>query len=228
MLKFTKREELILLVVVVTLLLGSGILVVNYLRRGSGMEFVANDIEEELAGKQTEDELATETEREQVEETKEQIMVQIGGAVNKPGVYQLEVDSRLFELIEEAGGPSAKADLDNVNLVKRLSDSEQIVIPEKTVEEEQREEVAVEESEREESVETEPITSTAKDTDKVDLNNASQTELEELQGVGPVTAQNIIEYRQSEGGFNKIEEIKEVSGVGEVTYQQIKDELLVR
>lgn len=123
--------------------------------------------------------------------------VYVSGAVRNPGLYELARGSRAQDALDAAGGPSAEADLDEVNLARELVDGEQVHFPE--------------EGEREDT------------SFPININTASASALTELPGIGPATAQAIVDYRDANGSFASIEEIQNVSGIGAATFETIKD-----
>jgi len=124
------------------------------------------------------------------------IIVQIIGEVNKPDIYELEVGTRLYELIELAGGFTKNADIISVNQSRELKDEMKIIIP---------------------SI----LDGESKD-NRININTADLSELMLLNGIGEVKAQAIITYRENHGPFTIIEEIMKVSGIGLRTFEKIK------
>jgi len=142
------------------------------------------------------------------------IQVYVTGAVKKPGVYTLTEDSRVYQVIEMAGGALDDAELKYMDLARKIRDEETIIVP---VEGEQISSNQANASNVNSSIEG-----------KVNINNATAGELEQkLSGIGPVLSQRIVEYRQAQGRFENIEDIKNVSGIGDKKYQDIKDEICV-
>lgn len=137
------------------------------------------------------------------------IAVYITGAVKNPGVYYLDMGSRLSNLLDICGGVLENADIRKINLAKKLSDADKIDIP-------------IIKEDNEEDEQTEEI----ENNDKVNINTASETELMTLNGIGKSTAQKIIEYRKIQE-FTEIEDIMEVPGIGESKYNNIKDDICV-
>ena len=138
------------------------------------------------------------------------IVVHIFGAVRHPGLVRLSEGSRVQDAIDAAGGLTRRADPGELNLAQLLSDGQQVVIG-------TRGEPAGEVRDQAGSgTATGPSATGA-----VDLNRANQSQLEELPGVGPVTAQAILTWRQQHGRFSRIEELQEVDGIGPKTYAQI-------
>lgn len=144
------------------------------------------------------------------------IRVHIIGAVSKPGVYDLPVDSRVEDGVAIAGGFNEDASHESVNLAAELHDGAQVIVPTQKV------------------VQNPTTSSTTTESQSpvieafpVNINTADQTELETLPGIGPVTASKILEYRQANGNFATIEEIQKVSGIGPATFEKLKDLITV-
>jgi competence protein ComEA len=138
------------------------------------------------------------------------IVVHVLGAVRHPGLIRLPDSSRVQDAIDAAGGLTNSADPGELNLAQLLGDGQQVVIGTRT-------DPAGE-------VRDQPGSgrgSGAAATGALDLNHASQPQLEELPGVGPVTAQAILAWRQQHGRFSRIEELQEVDGIGPKTYAEI-------
>lgn len=153
---------------------------------------------------------------EEVEETKEEksfIILHIAGAVANPGIIKIEEGSRVADAINAAGGTTQNADLNKINLAYVLSDGQKLYIPS---EEDNEEEYIIQD-----------IGSNIIEDNKVNINTATQSELESLTGIGPSTALKIIEYRKENGKFKNIEEIKNVPGIGENKFKQIENQICV-
>lgn len=149
--------------------------------------------------------------------TEKPIIVHVTGAVPRPGVYALAQGSRVQDAISAAGGFLADAEKSGINLARALEDGEQLDIPY----------IAgsspVIGTEIPSLVLTEPSSSS----ELININTASQAELETLPGIGPTTAQKIIQYREQNGAFVSTENIINVSGIGPGTYERIKDLITV-
>lgn len=143
--------------------------------------------------------------KENENEEEEFIFVHIEGCVNYPGLIKTKYGTRLFELIEEAGGETEEADLTRVNLASIVSDEQKVVIPKK---------VAMEEITKAES-------------SIININTATKEMLMSLNGVGEGTAEKIIKYREQNGYFNTIEDLMNVSGIGESKFNGLKDDITV-
>ena len=152
---------------------------------------------------------------EEIEEQKE-IVVHIAGAIKTEGVILLPEGARVNDAIEKAGGVTEEADMTQVNLATIVEDGMKIYIPKKGEDNKNMEETTL----KEETQET-------KTTTKININKANQTELETLPGIGTATATKIIDYREKNGKFKTIENIKDVSGIGEAKYNSIKDLITV-
>jgi len=138
------------------------------------------------------------------------LVVHVLGAVRHPGLVKLGENSRVQDAIDAAGGLARRADPGELNLAQPLADGQQLVIGTKG-------DPAGEVRNGGES----GTGSGSSATSTLDLNHANQAQLEELPGVGPVTAQAILTWRQQQGRFNRIEELQEVDGIGPKTYAQI-------
>ena len=147
-----------------------------------------------------------------VENTAENIIVDVAGAVNSPKVVELPADSRVADAIAAAGGLTKDADTSQINQAAFLNDGEKIYIPEIG----------------EEDLSSSGLSaSIAKEASKIDINTATSEELQTLNGVGPATAEKIISYRSDVGYFKDIDELKNVDGIGDKTFEKLKDYIMV-
>ena len=134
-----------------------------------------------------------------VTESVAEVTVDVAGAVNKPGVYSLPINSRVIDAIKAAGDTLKGADLSDINLARVIKDGEQVYIypPQKGGS----------------SVRVSPQRAKAKQTGPIALNRASAKELESLDGIGPVLAARIVAYRKVNGPFLNVEDLLKVSGI---------------
>jgi competence protein ComEA len=138
------------------------------------------------------------------------LIVDVAGEVRKPGVYEFAEGQRVIDAVNEAGGPTGKADLSSLNLAAPLTDGTQVLVPSSA------------------GVAEAPIGSgTTGETGLVNVNTASATELETLSGIGEVLAAEIIGYRTENGPFASVDELDEVSGIGPATLEDIRDQVTV-
>ncbi|CAI2611710.1 ComE operon protein 1 [Apilactobacillus kunkeei] len=144
------------------------------------------------------------------------VYIDVKGEVNHPGVYRIASNSRVTDVIKEAGGFKSDADEQNVNLAKVLNDQDVVVVNKKG---------AAGSSSFTSSNNT--TASSSANNVKVNLNTADVNELQKLDRVGEKKAQKIIDYRNQHNGFHSIEEIKQVSGFGDKTFERLKDSLEV-
>jgi len=156
-------------------------------------------------------------EKEQSSEEKERIMVDVKGAVASPGVYKAFAGDRVQDLINQAGGLLDTADQHSINFAMRVADEMVLYIP-----------VIGDNSSLTEEVQG-SMTSVTASAGKslVNINSASDTELQVLPGVGPSKAAAIIEYRETNGRFRSIEDLMEISGIGEKTFEKLKEHITV-
>ncbi|WP_035053376.1 helix-hairpin-helix domain-containing protein [Carnobacterium pleistocenium] len=169
------------------------------------------------------------TQIKQISESQtEKIYVDVKGSVYLPGVYEVTSDMRLIDAINLAGGFSEKANQKPVNLSLKLTDQMVIFIPEigeTDIDEPFQESSAVS---LEENVVTVPEdTEKLTDSTKVNINLADAIELQQLSGIGEKKAEQIVIYRQENGSFQTIEDLKNVSGIGEKTFEALKASVTV-
>jgi competence protein ComEA len=131
--------------------------------------------------------------------------VHVAGRVRRPGLYRLPVSGRVALAVERAGGPAPGADLSAVNLAARVEDGQQIVLPRAGA-------AGV-------AGGAKPGAAGA----KVSLAQASQEQLEELDGIGPTLAKRILEYRDANGGFRSLDDLKQVDGIGEKRFESLSE-----
>ncbi len=174
------------------------------------------------------------------EETIKKIKVDLKGEVNAPGIYELNENDRVDELIDKAGGLTKNADTSIINLSKKLKDEMVVVVYSiaevKKMKENEKEklecpdtndacidnqlETLTEEKSKEEKTDNQTNS-------KISINKASASELQTLSGIGESKAQAIIDYREKNGTFKAIEEIKNVPGIGESIFEKIKDNITI-
>jgi competence protein ComEA len=143
------------------------------------------------------------------------VFVHVAGLVRRPGVYTLRAGSRVADAVRRAGGARRHADLSAVNLAAKLEDGRQVLVPRRTPAGAAPATAAV------------PGTPGAPPAAPVDLNTATLEQLDTLDGVGPVTAQKILEYRQQHGGFGSIDELGQVPGIGPKRLAALRDHVRV-
>jgi competence protein ComEA len=130
------------------------------------------------------------------------IYVHVKGEVKNPGLYEFEYGSRINDAIIKAGGETENADIDRVNLAKHLIDGTEVIVPNVL----------------------------SRDSDygeKVNINTANESRLQNINGVGEATAEKIIKYREENGGFNSIEEIMNIEGIGLKTFETMKEYICI-
>ncbi|QXM05916.1 helix-hairpin-helix domain-containing protein [Crassaminicella indica] len=202
MLKLTKREMVILgIFIFMSILFASDKLYINK-SEDIVVEHKSNKMEETEGNKENEN-----------EKEEKLIMVDICGEVKRSGIVKLKEGARLVEAVNIAGGLLDTADRKQVNMAKVLLDGEQIVIPK-----------IGQDQWNDENPKTYKI---HKNSNQVNINTASESELQSLNGVGKVLAERIIEYREKKGRFKHISDIKKVPGVGDKKYEMLKEQIRV-
>jgi competence protein ComEA len=143
------------------------------------------------------------------------VTVHVAGAVRDPGVYRLRAGARVDDAVGRAGGATSRADLSQVNLAAELEDGRQVLVPRRVP--------AAAAAAPTGSASAAPGTTTATPGLPLNLNTATPEQLDELPGVGPATAQKILQYREENGGFGSVEELGEVPGIGDVRLAALRD-----
>ena len=161
---------------------------------------------------------------ESMQSDEKQIIVHITGAVQKVGILKLPEGARIADAIDAADGITEDADLDEVNLAYILEDGQKIYIPSKADKKENKEYIT---SGSGNNVIEESKSTSQGVNKKVNINTATQSDLEALPGIGPSIASRIIEYRQQNGKFNKIEDLQNVKGIGDAKFENIKEYVVV-
>ncbi|EGD52586.1 competence protein ComEA helix-hairpin-helix repeat protein [Thermoanaerobacter ethanolicus JW 200] len=197
---FSKKQQYAIVVILCFILAFSGYVIYkNYKLKN---EFVVNASNESVPVERI-------VESEEKKEKPLEIKVYVTGLVKNPGVYTMKEGERIIDAINKAGGPLEEADLTNINLAQKVKDEQMIIVPKKG--------------------ETNNIspTSTIQKNEKININTATKEELQTLPGIGPVTAERIIEFRENKGSFKKIEDIMNVPRIGPKMFEQIKDKITV-
>lgn len=140
----------------------------------------------------------------------EEIVVDVKGAVQSPGIYITDSNARIHDVIEMAGGLTEDADANQVNFAQRVQDEMVIFVPTKDA-----------------AVEIAAGNSFTQADGKIKINYATKEEIETLPGIGPAKAEAIIQYREENGFFQSPEDLLNVSGIGEKTLEKLKDEIQV-
>ncbi|HCJ58245.1 helix-hairpin-helix domain-containing protein [Lutispora sp.] len=201
----SRKEKLLFSIIIILCFALSGTIYINSQKPS---EIFLQDGENEKIGE-------NEKENNILQEASE-IGVHIAGQVKQPGFIWVKDGTRLGEALSYVGGALAGADLDAVNLSKKLMDEEKVYIPKigETIQ------GAVSESSSGQAG--------SLNAGKININTAEASELDSLPGIGEAYAKRIIEYRKANGPFKSIEDIKNVTGIGEKRYEAIKDLIMVK
>ncbi len=161
--------------------------------------------------------------------TQPPLVVQVSGAVNRPGLCSLPPGSRIQDALQAAGGISSNADSEFLNLASYVEDGQRIDVPARQP---TRPPAQASGSTPASGRAAEPTreafpTQAPVPAGKININTATQAELESLPGIGPSLAQRIIAYREQNGPFKTIEDIQKVKGIGPATFERIKDLITV-
>lgn len=172
------------------------------------------------------DVLNTSTSKENSEKVKEEeefVAIHITGEVKHPGVVKVKEGSRIQDIIKAAGGLTENADISNVNLAYIVEDGIKIRIP-STTDEKNKEYISKDIGE---GIIVDEENGNNNNT-VININTANETELEELPGIGTSIAGRIVEYRNKNGKFKSIEDIKNVTGIGDSKFEKIKDLIKIK
>jgi competence protein ComEA len=161
------------------------------------------------------------------EKDEDQIVVHLAGAVKNAGVYKLNKSDRLVDLIKAAGGLKENADLNQINLAEKLYDGQKFTIP-----------LLIRDIDQNNNLEISAFTksennlvnnySSSSSSNLVNINQADQSDLEKLSGIGPAKAAAIIKYRKENSYFSQKDDLLKISGIGEKTLENIKDEIVLQ
>ena len=213
-----KKKILIIGAICLIVIIGG---IIYYFLEGKGEDYI------DIDSLGTNEEVIENIVENEIIEKVNQIVVHISGEVINQGVISLDENSRIIDAINRAGGLTSKADISNVNLAYVLEDAQKVYIPSI---DDKKEEMYILEG----SGDTEIVTSSGNKENKkeeklmVNINTANAIELSQLPGIGNSTALKIITYRNENGKFNTIEDIKNVSGIGEAKFNKIKDNIFVK
>lgn len=153
------------------------------------------------------------------------LIIHITGAVKNPGVYQLKSTDRVVDAVKIAGGATEEANLDAINLAALLKDGQKIIVPSK-IYNENGEEINKNIDNNAEAMYS--SSSSGSISGKININTANAIMLQTLPGIGPVLSERIIEYRNQNGFFGVIDDIKDVSGIAEKKFEGIRDLICVQ
>jgi competence protein ComEA len=131
------------------------------------------------------------------------VVVHVAGAVTRPGVYRLPAGARVADAVRRAGGLARRAAQDGINLAARLSDGQQVVVPGGGG----------------------AVAAAAGDSGPISLGSATADQLDEIEGIGPVTAEKIVEFRDQHGGLSSVDQLDQISGIGPATMESLRTEL---
>ncbi len=135
------------------------------------------------------------------------VVVDVTGAVQRPGVYRLPAGSRVDDAVQRAGGAGPQAELEVVNLAARLADGQQVVVPERG------------------PAGTALAAGSGEEEGPISLGTATVEQLDTIDGIGPVTAQDIIDFRDQHGGLASVDQLDQVSGIGPATMEALRARL---
>jgi competence protein ComEA len=134
------------------------------------------------------------------------VVVDVAGAVRRPGVYRLPAGARVVDAVQRAGGPKGGAALESINRAARLADGQQVVVPQR-------------------GPGGAAPTAAPSEAGPIGLGSATVEQLETIDGIGPVTAQKIVDYRDQHGGLASVDQLDQISGIGPATMESLRARL---
>lgn len=218
--KFMTKRNILLIMLVLLCVITSFILYGKNKSKVFKDEYMKNIFVEEEAP----DDNSVEVNAEPIKEVKgenqltkgtKMIVVEIKGEVANPDVYEISEGSIIRDLITKAGGLTNEANIDKINRADKLRDNQLIVIPNKN-----------ELSNANTNINVSKEGNTAEE-GIININTASLEELQKINGVGEVKAKSIINYREKNGGFKSIDEMKNIEGIGDKTFEKMKDQITI-
>ena len=213
-LNLSKKQKIILILISISIL---GVLFIYFFKN----LYEADNIDEIIVNNSVNE--IVETEKIGIEDKKEKVVIHVIGEVNEPGVVKLEEGSRIIDAINSAGGKTEEADLSKINLAYIVEDGTQIYIPRINENINSLELISADAGQ---GIVLENPTSEIFQ-GKVNINTANKEKLVTLPGIGETTAQKIIEYREQNGKFKEITDLKNINGIGEAKYENLKDKITV-
>jgi len=210
MMNFSNQEKITIILLLIVVIIGGGI--VLYKNINTEDNFTINntsDISENSPA---------------IQKEVPPLIIHITGAVKNPGVYQLKSTDRIVDAVKIAGGETEEANLDLINLAALIKDGQKIIVPSK-IYNENGEEIN---KNIDNNVEVMYSSSLGSVSGKININTVNATMLQTLPGIGPVLSERIIEYRNQNGLFGVIDDVKDVSGIAEKKFEGIKDLICVQ
>ena len=220
----TKQQKRILIIISIIVSIG----VIYFIYNKTTLN--TNNIDENILITNEQIKENTSTQEQKIEQDN-LVVVHITGSVKTPGIVKLKEGSRIEDAIEAAGGLTEEADISNVNLAYILEDGIKIRIPSLYDEDMTNQNIFIEgsgENVIEENDKTDGKLNNNSSNKNININKATEIELQSLPGIGASLASRIVEYREQNGKFNDIQDIKNVSGIGDSKYDNIKDLICVK
>ena len=207
---FSNQEKITIILILIVIIIGGGI--VLYKNINNEDNFIVNRSSDISENNPT------------IQKEVPPLIIHITGAVKNPGVYQLKSTDRIVDAVKIAGGETEEANLDLINLAALLKDGQKIIVPSKMYNE-NGEEINKNINNNAEAMYS---SSSGSASGKININTANAATLQTLSGIGPVLSERIIEYKNQNGFFGAIDDIKDVSGIAEKKYEGIKDLICVQ
>lgn len=216
MIEINKRNKIILILIIITLI------ILFYIINKTSDTYLGD--EEFIINNENIENQENTNENLEIEEESSKIYIHVAGEVKNPGVIEIEEGKRIIDIIQKAGGLTEYADISKINLAYEISDGQKIYIP--NVNE-------IKNGEFDGNIIISNGSETLYDENKaknqkININTAGESELQTLSGIGEAMARRIVEYREENGKFKNIEDIKNVSGIGESKFKNLEERICVK
>ncbi|MFV0504639.1 MAG: helix-hairpin-helix domain-containing protein [Lachnospirales bacterium] len=209
------KDKILYGVLAILIILIIGTLYKDNFKKEPDEQFLATEVARDT--KEINDDVSIEAASEVENDDPVYIQAYITGEVKNPGVYTIRENSRVNDLVILAGGFTSEANENGINLAQYVEDAEHVYVP------------SINEKVPEQNKDTTTLESKSEnETGKININTATLRELTTLVGIGDAIGNNIINYRNENGGFNDIEEVKNVNRIGDKVFENIKDFITVQ
>lgn len=143
------------------------------------------------------------------------VVVDVQGAVKKPGIYRMPNSARIYDAIQHAGGTKDAADMSKINQAQKVHDQSQVFVADKSTDGNKTDNAG------------KAADTGSNNSQQININSADVTELQKINGIGARKAETIVKYRDDNGSFDKVEDLTKVNGIGDKTVERIKDQITV-
>lgn len=209
-----KKRKIIFFIMIILTCVG-GLIIKDNTNSNEGVYVLSEEKDNNSNNVEVNDEDKDIKSQESTNISSKEVTVYVSGAVNSPGVVTLNQGDRLSDAVAKVGGTTENADFNQVNLAIKVEDEKHYIIPK------------IGEKVEEVDNKVEGVNNNEESSTKININSATIEELDTLPGVGEATANKILNYRNENGEFESIEEIKNVNGIGDKKYEELKELIII-